>query len=114
MNATCNGLQWKWLRTAINGNLGPDYMHLSIPSGRDYLQLRLLLSSCGCNQRRHDHIKCDYSEPPASACLDVRRSTCISHERLGGSHATYISRPRTESVSSHLHLPYRAETTDCP
>ena len=27
----CNGLQWKWLRTAINGNLGPDYLHLSIP-----------------------------------------------------------------------------------
>ena len=55
----CNGLQWKWLRTAINGNLGPDYLHLSIPSGRDYLQLRLLLSSWDCNQRRWDHIKCD-------------------------------------------------------
>src|SRR2546428_12390176 len=35
----CNGLQWKWLRTAINGNLGPDYLHLSIPSGRDSVQL---------------------------------------------------------------------------
>jgi hypothetical protein len=55
----CNGLQWKWLRTAINGNLRPDYLHLSIPSGRDYLQLRLLLSSWDCNQRRWDHIKCD-------------------------------------------------------
>ena len=55
----CNGLQWKWLRTAINENLGPDYLHLSIPSGRDYLQLRLLLSSWDCNRRRWDHIKCD-------------------------------------------------------
>ena len=33
--ASCNGLQWKWLRIAINENLGPDYLHLSIPSGRD-------------------------------------------------------------------------------
>ena len=49
---SCNGLQWKRLRTAINGNLGPDYLHLSIPSGRDYLPLRLLLSSWDCNQRR--------------------------------------------------------------
>jgi hypothetical protein len=38
----CNGLQWKWLRTAINRNLGPDYLHLSIPSGRDYLTIQLL------------------------------------------------------------------------
>ena len=56
---TCNGLQWKWLRTAINENLGPDYLHLSIPSGRDSVQLRLQLSSWDCNQRRWDHIKCD-------------------------------------------------------
>jgi hypothetical protein len=55
----CNGLQWKWLRTAINGNLRPDYLHLSIPSGRDYLQLRLQSSASDCNQRRWDHIKCD-------------------------------------------------------
>ena len=59
MACRCNGLQWKWLRTAINENLGPDYLHLSIPSGRDYLHLRLLLSSWDCNQRRWDHIKCD-------------------------------------------------------
>ena len=104
--ANCNGLQWKWLRTAINGNLGPDYLHLSIPSGRDYLQLRLLLSSWDCNQRRQDHIKCDYSEPPASACLDVRGSTCISQERLGGAPVSYISRPGAKSVSSHLKPPY--------
>jgi hypothetical protein len=45
---SCNGLKWKWVGTAINGNLGPDY-----------LQLRLLLSSWDCNQRRWDHIKCD-------------------------------------------------------
>ena len=56
---SCNGLQWKWLRTAINENLGPDYLHLSIPSGRDSVQLRLQLSSWDCNQRRWDHIKCD-------------------------------------------------------
>jgi hypothetical protein len=55
----CNGLQWKWVRTAINGNLGPDYMHLSIPSRRDSVQLRLLLSSWDCNQGDQDHIKCD-------------------------------------------------------
>ena len=48
MACRCNGLQWKWLRTAINENLGPDYLHL-----------RLLLSSWDCNQRRWDHIKCD-------------------------------------------------------
>ena len=41
----CNGLQLKWLRTAINGNVGPDYLHLSIPSGRDYVPLRLLVSN---------------------------------------------------------------------
>jgi hypothetical protein len=56
---SCNGLQWKWLRTAINGNLGPDYLHLSIPSERDYVPLRLLLFSWDCNQWRWDHIKCD-------------------------------------------------------
>ena len=37
----CNGLQLKWVRTAINGNLGPDYLHLSIPSGQDSVPLRL-------------------------------------------------------------------------
>jgi hypothetical protein len=56
---SCNGLQSKLAGTAISENLGPDYMHLSIPSGRDYLQLRLLLSSWDCNQRRWDHIRCD-------------------------------------------------------
>jgi hypothetical protein len=30
-NVTCNGLQSKWVRTAINGKLRPDYLHLSIP-----------------------------------------------------------------------------------
>src|SRR5215831_15901542 len=69
---SCNGLQWKWLRTAINGNLGPDYLHLSIPSGQDYLPLRLLLSSWDCNQRPWDHITCDSPEPPSSACLYAR------------------------------------------
>jgi transposase-like protein len=102
----CNGLQWKWLRTAINENLGPDYLHLSIPSGRNYLQLRLLLSSWDCNRRRWDHIKCDSPEPPSSACLDARGSICISRERLGGAPVSYISRPGTESVSSHLKAPY--------
>jgi hypothetical protein len=56
---SCNGLKLKWVRTAINGSLGPDYLHLSIPSGQDSVQLRLLLSSWECNQRRWDHIKCD-------------------------------------------------------
>jgi hypothetical protein len=56
---SCNGLQWKWVRTATNGNLGPDYMHLSIPSKRDSVQLRLLLSSWDCNQGDQDHIRCD-------------------------------------------------------
>src|SRR5215475_14838096 len=102
----CNGLQWKWLRTAINENLGPDYLHLSIPSGRDYLQLRLLLSSWDCNQRRWDHITCDSPDPPSSACLYARGSTCISKERLGGVPVSYISRLGAESVSSHLKLPY--------
>ena len=104
--ATCNGLQWKWLRTAINGNLGPDYLHLSIPSGQDYLPLRLLLSSWDCNQRRWDHIKCDSPEPPSSACLYARGSICLSRERLGGAPVSYISRPGTESVSSCLKLLY--------
>src|SRR5215471_8178720 len=101
----CNGLQWKWLRTAINRNLGPDYLHLSIPSGRDYLPLRLLLSSWDCNRRRWDHITCDSPEPPSSACLYTRGSTCISRERLGGAPVSDISRPGTESVSSHLKTP---------
>src|SRR5262249_20162581 len=76
-DATCNGLQSKWLRTAINGNLGPDYLHLSIPSGQDYLQLRLLLSTRDCNQRPWDHITCDSPEPPSSACLYARGSTYL-------------------------------------
>jgi hypothetical protein len=103
---SCNGLQWKWLRTAINENLRPDYLHLSIPSGRDYLQLRLLLSSWDCNRRRWDHITCDSPEPPSSACLDARGSICLSRERLEGAPVSYISRPGTESVSSHLKAPY--------
>src|ERR1043166_9948316 len=70
----CNGLQWKWLRTAINEILGPDYLHLSIPSGRDSVQLRLLLSSWDCNRRRWDHITCDSPELPSSACLYARGS----------------------------------------
>jgi hypothetical protein len=78
----CNGLQWKWLRTAINGNLGPDYLHLSSTSGQDYLPLSLLLSSWDCNQRRWDHIKCDSPEPPSSACPYARGSIYISQERL--------------------------------
>ena len=102
----CNGLQWKWLRTAINENLRPDYLHLSIPSGQDYVQLRLLLSSWDCHQQRWDHITCDYPEPPSSACLVARGSTGISQERLGGVPVSYISRPGAESVSSHLKLPY--------
>ena len=101
-----NGLQWKWLRTAINGNLGPDYLHLSIPSGPDYVPLRLLLSSWDCHQQRWDHITCDYPEPPSSACLDARGSTGISQERLGGVPVSYISRPGAERVSLHLKLPY--------
>ena len=83
-----------------------DYLHLSIPSGRDYLQLRLLLSSWDCNRRRWDHIKCDSPEPPSSACLYARGSICISQERFGGAPVSYISRPGTESVSSHLKVPY--------
>src|SRR5215470_1647351 len=102
----CNGRQWKCLRTAINENLGPDYLHLSIPSGRDYVPLRLLLSSWDCNRRRWDHITCDSPEPPFSACLYARRSICISQERLGGAPVSYISGPGTESVSSHLKSPY--------
>jgi len=102
----CNGLQWKWLRTAINENLGPDYLPLSIPSGRDYLPPRLLLSSWDCNRRRWDHITCDSPEPPSSACLYARGSICISRERFGGAPVSYISGPGTESVSSHLKAPY--------
>src|SRR5215475_11905647 len=104
--AKCNGLQWKWLRTAINENLGPDYLPLSIPSGRDYLPPRLLLSSWDCNRRRWDHITCDSPEPPSSACLYARGSICISRERFGGAPVSYISGPGTESVSSHLKAPY--------
>jgi hypothetical protein len=29
----CNGLQSKWVRTAISAFSGPHYLHLSIPSG---------------------------------------------------------------------------------
>jgi ethanolamine utilization protein EutA (predicted chaperonin) len=46
-----------------------------------------------------DQIKCDYPEPPSSACLDARGSTCISQERLGGAPVSYISRLGAESVS---------------
>src|SRR5215471_2444102 len=44
-------------------------MHLSIPSGRDYLQLRLQSSASDCNQRRWDHIKRDSPEPPSRPVL---------------------------------------------
>jgi hypothetical protein len=92
---SCNGLQWKWVRTAINENLGPDYLHLSIPSGRDYVPLRLLLSIWDCNRRRWDHITCDSPEAPSSACLYAKGSICISRERLGGAPVSYIFRPGT-------------------
>jgi hypothetical protein len=114
IRSSCNGLQWKWLRTAINGNLGPDYLHLSIPSGRDYLPLSLQSAARDCNQRRWDHITCDSPEPPSSACLCARGSTCISQERLGGVPVSDISRPGAESVSSHLKLPYGDGTTVSP
>ena len=88
----CNGLQWKWLRTAINRNLGPDYLHLSIPSGRDYLQLRLLLSSWDCNQR--------IFRTTLSASISDVRTTLSASE-------TAISGTRLQSATSgrhYLHL----------
>ena len=89
------------LENPINENLGPDYLPLAIPSGRDYLPLRLLFSSWDCNRRRWDHIKCDSPEPPSSACLGARGSICLSQERLGGAPAR-TSLDLAPRVSHHI------------
>ena len=64
---TCNGLQSKWLRTAIIVFLGPDYLPLSISPGPDYLHLSLQSTDWDCNQRYWDHIICNSTPSPFSA-----------------------------------------------
>jgi hypothetical protein len=66
LGATCNGLQSKWLRTAITAFLGPDYLPLSISPGPDYLPLRLQSTVWDCNQRWWDHIICNSTPSPFS------------------------------------------------
>ena len=63
----CNGLQSKWLRTAIIAFLGPNYLPLSISPGPDYLPLRLQSMARDCNQRPQDHIICNSTASPFSA-----------------------------------------------
>ena len=75
--------------------LGPNYLHLSHPPGRDYLQLRLQSSGSDCNQRGWDHIICDY----APSCLSLR-------ERPEGAPVSYACGPGDGSVSPHLKPPY--------
>src|SRR5687767_14055162 len=64
-----------------------------------FIQLELQSTALGPHGMR-------LTEPPSSACLYARGSICISRERLGGAPVSYISRPGTESVSSHLKAPY--------
>jgi hypothetical protein len=80
---SCSGLQLKWVRTAINGNLGRHYLHLSIPPGQDSVQLRLQSMVRDCNQRRWDDIICDSSASLPSACPEARRYACVSGKCLG-------------------------------
>ena len=63
----CNGLQSKWLRTAIIVFLGPNYLPLSISPGPDYLPLSLQSTDGDCNQRYGDHILCNSTPSPFSA-----------------------------------------------
>ena len=48
---SCNGLKSKSIRTAINENWGPHYLHLSMSPGLDYLHLRLQSMARDCNER---------------------------------------------------------------
>src|SRR5689334_5472297 len=75
--ANCNGLQWKWVGTALglqSTAMGPHYMQLTATTVFG-------LSVC---EGKPMH----------------------SRERLGGAPVSYISRPGAESVSSHLKSPY--------
>jgi len=100
-----NGLQLKLVGTAINGNLGPDYMHLSIPSRPHYLPLRLQSVARDCNQGDQDHIKCNYPGSPSSTCLYAREGACDSRERLGGAAVSCTFRPGAVSVSPRVNPP---------
>jgi hypothetical protein len=100
-----NGLQLKLVGTAINGNLGPDYMHLSIPSRPHYLPLRLQSAARDCNQGDQDHIKCNYSGSPSSPCLYAREGACDSRERLGGAAVSFPFRLGSVSVSPRVNPP---------
>jgi len=102
---SCNGLKWKWARTAINGNLGPDYLHLSIPSRRDSVQRRLQSVARDCNQGDQDHVTCNYPGSPSSTCLYAREGAGDSGERRGGAAVSCTFRPGSESVSPRVNSP---------
>src|SRR5262249_26991760 len=102
----CNGLQSKLVGTAINGNLGPDYLHLSIPSRPHCLPLSLQSAARDCNQGDQDHIKCTYPGSPSSTCLYAREGAYVSGERLGGATVSYTFRPGSVCVSPRANPPY--------
>ena len=101
----CNGLQLKWVGTAINGNLGRHYLHLSIPPGQDSVQLRLQSMARDYNQRRWDHIRWDSSAPLSSACPEARDTPAYPRSVLGGAPVSDTSRPGDGSVSVRFNLP---------
>ena len=105
MFITCSGLQLKRAGTAINGNLGPDYLHLSIPSRRDSVQRRLQSVARDCNQGDQDHVTCNYPGSPSSTCLYAREGACVSGERLGGAAISFTFRPGSRSVSPRVSPP---------
>ena len=104
-SARCNGLQSKLVGTAINGNLGPDYMHLSIPSRPHYLPLGLQSVARDCNQGDQDHINCNYPGSPSSPCLYAREGAYVSGERLGGATVSCTFRPGSVCVSPRVNPP---------
>jgi hypothetical protein len=103
---SCNGLQSKWIRTAISGNWGPHYVHLSIPPGPDSVPLRLQSTGWACNQQCWDHIICDETASPSSACPYWSCNAGASGERPGGAPVSYASRPGHGCVSPHQKPPY--------
>src|SRR2546427_12090718 len=98
--ATCKGLQSKWLRTAINAFLGPNYLPLSIPPGPDYLPLSLQSTGWDCNQRWWDHIICNSTPSPFSARLLL---TAAPYAHLESALAGLLPRTPLDLVTGASH-----------
>src|SRR6266853_472381 len=98
----CNGLKSKLARTAINENWGPHYLHPSVPPELNYVYLRLQSAARDGNQRLWNHIICDSTTSPSSACPSRRGNARVSGDRLASVAVSHTSRRGYESVSPCL------------